>query len=165
MSWWGVKSFRGLVWVWHQNLSVALLSQAQELPFKMFDLLKLIQLIALYGDIPSSSSWAKGKSGQINQSINQSRFWLNDDCCPASSGPEKYSNIPLSAWPHPPPCEQKGGQFFYDMGHLTLFRWPLYRSLKVERPIGPWKFPPVILIIFWDAFFNLCKSNHKAKNW
>ena len=30
----------------------------------MFDLL---ELIALYGDIPSSSNWATGKSGQIKQ--------------------------------------------------------------------------------------------------
>ena len=80
---------RGPVWVWRPNLSVALLSRAQELPFIIFDLLELIKLIALYGDIPSSSSWAKGKSGQIKQSIKQARFWLYDVRCPAGSGREK----------------------------------------------------------------------------
>ena len=50
--------------MWHQNLSVALLSQAQELPLYCFDLL---ELIALKDDIPSSSSWAIGKSRQMDQ--------------------------------------------------------------------------------------------------
>ena len=55
----------------HQNLSVALLSQTQELLFLLLYLLELLELIPLHNDIPSSSSSAIGKSGQSNQSIKQ----------------------------------------------------------------------------------------------
>ena len=71
----------------HQNLSVALLSQTQELPFYCFYLLELHKLIPLHDDIPSSSSSAVGKSVQSNQA----RFGLSGDHCPAGSGRENIN--------------------------------------------------------------------------
>ena len=46
----------------HQNLSVALLIRALEFSLLFSD---------LHDNIPSSSSWAIGKSGQTYQAINQ----------------------------------------------------------------------------------------------
>ena len=90
----------------YQNLSVALLSRAQELPFLLFNLLKLIELIPLHDDIPSSFSSAIGKSGQSNQAskqaINQSRFWLYDDHCPVGSSRENVFSCYLLFCPHFP---------------------------------------------------------------
>ena len=67
--WWGVKLFKGVrvecatkTCVWHYS------AELKNCPLYCFDLLKLI---TLHDDIPSSSSWDIGKSGQINQSIRQ----------------------------------------------------------------------------------------------
>ena len=52
-------------WVWHYS------AELKNCHFYCFDLLELIKLIALDDDIPSSSSWAVGKSGQSKQAIKQ----------------------------------------------------------------------------------------------
>ena len=50
--------------------------------------------MALHHDIPSSSSWAIGKSGQRKQSINQP-FLLYDDRWPVGSGRENQQDFRL----------------------------------------------------------------------
>ena len=68
----GVKFFRGVgvecgtkTQVWNY------LAQLKNCLFYCFDPLKPLELIPLHDDIPSSSSCAIGKSGQIKQAIKQ----------------------------------------------------------------------------------------------
>ena len=55
----------------HQNLSVAFSAELKNYLFHCFDLLELVEIIALNDDIPSSSSWAIEKSEDSDQLSNQ----------------------------------------------------------------------------------------------